>query len=277
MTGIPMPELQSANAWIVSGLAGGFGIILVLWGGKLHRLAVGAAGALVGLVLGQFAARAFAIDPMVAQAIGAGAIGLIGLLAARSVWVVLATIMAMIATAWLLAVKYGQVAEAGDTAAVLDAVRAVAKRFYDDPAGFWDRRAIFIGLSLLAAASAPVAVGMLRPKLMGILMTSLIGSVAIVFAFLLGAAQLDAALWDRGLSNCFGLGVLTTALMFGGLLCQFRRTGSEDDETSADSGGSSESDSGSSHRASGGKNSRNKKSISAKSGGSYSSPRSGGG
>ena len=206
MDGIPALQLGLWPALVVAVSALGVGVALLLWGRILHRAALALVGAAAGLAVGGSLAAAISVEPLVGRLVGAVALGLLGLVAARIVWAVLAGSLTGVSAAWVMA----RLVEV-DSAAVGDKVRATqtvpAQAFTEwletswETAlaclgAVWEKHTAMVVLVLAPAVAAPLIICMLRPRLGHIFMTSLLGAGAIVFGCLFGASQIQPSLWQ---------------------------------------------------------------------------------
>ena len=232
MVGIPALWPGSWPTLAVPLAALGGGLALLLWGRILHRAALALVGAAVGLALGGGLAAAISVEPLLGRMVGAVVLGLLGLVAARIVWALLAGGLTGAGAAWVMAWLV-----AGDSPAVGDKVpvaqtatdQAFAEWFKTNwETAFvclgtvWEKHTAMVVLVLAPAVAVPLIICLIRPRLGRICMTSLLGAGAIVFALLFGASRIQPSLWQAALVHGLWLAGACAVLTIAGLVFQYR-------------------------------------------------------
>lgn len=226
MTSIPAPQLTVLWAWTLAVSSLTVGVVLLLAGDKIHRVALLFAGAALGLVLGGKIASLAGLSPTGGRIIGAVILGLVGLIGARLVWAALAATLAFIAAGWAVS-HLATVADAAKEAPpgapeTILAWLEAAWLQYKTAIGRWGERPIAVLMILLPATLVPLVIGLIRPRLARILMTVLLGAGCVMFGLLLGAGQISPAWWTAGMDHLGVLAAAMVVLMLAGLIVQYR-------------------------------------------------------
>ena len=128
MQEIPLPPLPEINALLAYGISAGgiiVGVIILLWGSRLHRAFLALTGAAVGVAIAYPLAQRFGFDLMVTRILALIILFVVGLLLARIIWAVLAGGVFASIAGLLLSVYYLPAAQESGGAG-LQAVRADA-------------------------------------------------------------------------------------------------------------------------------------------------------
>ena len=246
MTSVPIPTLGGSLAWPIAASALIVGAVLLLWGAKLHRVALALTGAGAGALIGGAVVRRWDIGmgPLWGQIAGALILALVGVICARLIWALLAAGFTASVAGVILASKFPVAASSpGPGAPAMPSQEHLAWLYKtwlwirDSLSGAWDDHMFLLLMVLLPTAFVPFLVALIRPRLGRILMTSLLGAWCVVFALLLCASRIEAEYWQRGQASALALAAVVTVLMLGGLVFQYVRALSgkpeEDEEEQA--------------------------------------------
>ena len=218
----PVPELSDNIAYVSTAASIIIGLMLVGWGRLWSRPLVGLAGVGIGFLYGGPLAGAMKVDPGVAKAALASIFGVLGFVAAPFFWAMLAgSLCALVAGGFLadsfLAGLPGQVPEVVGPAGATVAHWAESVGVYADEIKIqmWQRQAATMVLVMAPAGLIPLMIGLWKQRFMTIVMTSLIGAVAVVSGGILALVQSDPTRWPTAWS-----GLLIPLCIVGGLwLC----------------------------------------------------------
>ena len=236
MQPIPVPQIAAQWAWMlaVGALIGG--AVLLLWGGRIHRFALALGGLVGGFFLGEFVAPHCGVAVLPGQIIGALVLGVFGFLAARLVWAWLAAALGLTVTTLSLIGRYAPAERPAAEATVeaaqawLQWLKATWGAARSALSTGWEQEIMVLLPVLIFAVAIPMLVFLIRPVLGRILMTSLVGAAAVVFAAVLGAAQVNRGYWDRAVAAPLLLAAAVAVLMVGGLAFQYVRVASAERE-----------------------------------------------
>ena len=229
MQPIPVPQIATPWVWVLVAAALIGGTVLLLWGGKIHRVALAVAGLTGGAFLGRFVALRYGQAVLPGQIIGALVLGLFGFIAARIVWAWLAAALGFAATTLTLIGRYAPderpAAEATVEAAQawIQWIKATWEAARSALSTGWQQETIVLLPVLIFAVAVPMLLFLIRPVLGRILMTSLVGAAAMVLAAMLAAAQIEPRYWDRAMSAPLILAAVVAVLMVGDLTFQYIR------------------------------------------------------
>lgn len=222
MASIPVPQWPGPWPWTVAVASVIVGVALLLWGDKIHRVVLTLAGVGLGAALGGATAPALGMGVWVGRVVGAVVLGLVGLVAARLIWALMAMGLSTAAVGWVLASRYP-----AETPPDIDAsaswLGAAWQWIVAVSAGVRKENPTMLLLVLLPVATLPLLVALIRPRLGRILMTSLLGGAGIVFALLLVASRINPTYWDTAMAKPISLAIVVAVLMLGGLTVQYIR------------------------------------------------------
>jgi len=200
----PIDALADPIAYALAGACLVVGAALLVWGRVLDRSILCVAGVMIGLLTGPALAERFGWPPTPVRLVLAAAIGLAAMALARLVWPLLGGAMAALAAECVLICRLpaGTLVAFEQTAEGLGGWSQAAWQFLSGGLSAlwaWNVAAVLavIGLSV----GIPVAVGIVRPRLARIVMTSVIGAGAIACGPLLAVAQLRPGAVDWVWSN----------------------------------------------------------------------------
>jgi len=196
------PELTNQIAYIAAGSALGAGLLLVLCGRVISRLTVGLVGAGIGLLSGGALSGSMNIDDTVARAALASIFGVLGFVAAPFFWALFAGgVCASVAGGILGWVFLNQPKELVEVTPPAGGYSPEAwlewfKVFSQEVGGaMWDKWTGIVLLVLVPSALIPLILGFWKQRFITIVMTSLVGALAVVGGALLGIAHSDPKYW----------------------------------------------------------------------------------
>jgi MFS family permease len=226
----PLPLLSDVVVACTAAVCLFVGAAILLWGWVLSRWFLGAAGMAVGLLIAMpLSDRLGGVDPNLARIGAAALLGLLALLLARPVWALLAAaLLGLVAEGVVLARVMNDIPadqqpafQAADTtfAAWALALGEFAMRGLQT---LWIHKMPLVLIGIVPAALLALVLALLRARLARILMTSLLGALAMVAGPLLAGAHLRPALWDRAWGLWYVLAAVGGLLMIIGLAFQCR-------------------------------------------------------
>jgi hypothetical protein len=226
----PPPQIPALWGWAAAGGALLVGAAMLLWGRHLHRALLVLIGAGVGAAAaGPLAAR-FGINVVVLRVTLAVVLAVVGLLAARAVWALLAGGIAVLATtAMVLAStlwRSGQGVRHGQATATLTAWPAQAARECFDAVSRSGALPLTLAVGFIVGGAVLVVL-LLRPRAARILMTSFLAAVLLMGAMLLAAAHVRGSLWQTAWDHPYVPAAGAGALLLLGWVWQFFCDGRE--------------------------------------------------
>lgn len=232
MWSIPPPPLALDSAQAAAWGAGGLvvGVLLLLWGRKLHRVFLGlGAGAAGASFAGEWATQLSGLDWRLAYAIAAGTAGILGVVMARIVWPVLAgalfagaagvTVLACFQPSLPADLKAATAPAGGDLVAWSAAAYVCASAAVQ--AVWRDHMAVLLG-AMCPAGLVPLVIGLFRPRLATIFMTALVGSLSMICGPLVAAQRFWPELWASAWANPHVPAIVAGVMLLIGLLFQYR-------------------------------------------------------
>lgn len=236
---IPFPPLEGMYLWASIAASLAIGAVMLTRGERIHRIALTLVGLAVGYVCGGYLAEKFAMTPIIGQTAGALTVGILALIGARIIWAVLAASMATAAGVCAIGSRYGSATDEASKAATSSAPADMAQwasDLWDQVLGnlsqAWDDEKAMLLMILVPAATVPLLVGLLRPRLARIVMTSLLGAIGLAT----GVLGVNADWWSWAMGRMEVLGVAVGLLVIVGMAIQYRsalKTDREDDEAPA--------------------------------------------
>jgi hypothetical protein len=240
MMSLPIPPLGIGVPEAVGGVV--LGAVLLLWGRKVHRAVAGLGAAGGGVVLGAPVAHQMTgLDLLVAQVIAGGTLGLVGAVAARIVWAVLAGAIFATAAGGAVLLAYPacwpaspEVPAAG--ASIYAWAVAASNVVRSALASVWNEHQGMLLLATCPAGLAPLVVALFRPRLAAVFVTTLLGSACMVVGGLIVAGKFSLNLWVSAWANPHVPAIVAAALLVIGLIFQFRAAKAADGKKDAKGG-----------------------------------------
>ena len=225
----PAPLWSDATAFIAALLCAGGGIVTILWGRIFARTLVGVLAAAVGFAASAGMAERFNVDPLLVRLAMAAACGVIAAVAARLVWALLAALLCGALAAWALLASCLERVPAESAPVFKEYVIdlgewavAVARYAGDGlvALGHWN---LLVVLGVLCpAVIGPLALLIIRDRLARVVMTSLLGSAALVAGPVIAAAQLQPQWWAHFWMYGYVLAIVLGVLVLFSLAHQLR-------------------------------------------------------
>jgi hypothetical protein len=217
---IPFPNMPEFADKIVYMSAVGsiiVGLMLVGWGRLWSRPLMGLAGVGVGFVIGDLVSGTMDVDPWVARSAVGSILGVLGFVAAPLFWAVILGALCSSSAGGFLVGKFlieeGIKVEApagGFTPELWAEWLSVAAG--DVSGAMWKERAGVLILVMAPAGLIPLLIGLWRQRFATIVMTSLIGAIAVVGGACVATVQSSPERWPKE-----WLGLLTPLYIAGGL------------------------------------------------------------
>lgn len=219
MAVIPFPPLQGMSLWVQVASSLAVGAVLLVRGGRIHRIALTLAGVGVGYAVGGDLAVKLGADAAVGRIAGGVTVGLLALIGARIVWAVLA---AMTVTAVVVRTVGARYAASPPAVAAPADLAQWAYESWDQLLGnmlrAWQDQKAMLLLILIPAVAVPLFVGLLRPRLTRIVMTSLLGAVGLVA----GALAVNENWWNGAMARGDIVAAVVAMLVIAGMIIQYR-------------------------------------------------------
>lgn len=223
----PVPKLGAQWAWPLAVVSVGLGVLLLIWGDKYHRAALAMVGAGAGVLLASMMAPHLeAIRPAGQIAIPI-VLAILAVLGAQYVWAVAAAGLALAGSGCVLVCYFAQGQTCQTTTApaagLANWAQATWTRAVSGMTEAWQSNGLVVALALFAAGAVPLIVGLLKPRLVTVAMTALVGATGAIFGVLLASAQITTSWWSAGMAHYSILAAAVGALTMLGMICQYRR------------------------------------------------------
>jgi len=227
MFGIPSPPHPQWADLVAVGAAGAclvVGMVALLAGWKIARVLVCGLGVVAGLLLAAY----FELD-LTFRLVAAVVAGLLGLVLDRLVWALLmGAVCGGVAAGVLLDRAWGAMSSEGRP--VFQAWDAGLGGWFGGVGGFamdglaalYGGQAVLLLVVVGPAVVLPVVLGLLRPRLARIVMTSLSAGAAVACGPIIAATQFVPGCWDRVLALWYVPAGLAAMLAVAGLAIQYR-------------------------------------------------------
>lgn len=233
MNGIPFPpapELAAQYAYgiAIAGIA--VGVLLLVWGSKLHRLAAGVVGAVVGLAAIGVVQHQVDLDPRLVQIVMACLIAAVAAALARISWGLFAAALAG-GVAWIVLLHvWSEVHVASAAAESLPQwCEHVPRGLFDWElmTSMWEahRETIIVSVGPAAIVACLLTVIFYRPA--AVILASLTGALLAVIGTVLGLGQFRPSLWPETESGYVIVGAVVVILALAGAISQFVRRSSK--------------------------------------------------
>lgn len=227
---VPNPQLDNASAYGGAALALVVGTVLLLWGRKISRLFMMLLGVTGGVLLADPLMErlpSMAQNPGLFKLVCVVILAALGVVAAPAIWSLLAGVIGVVAACSALVVGYLLHSDTPVTVEACESFEHWGRLMWEVARESWDKmcqqQGTEILLVILPSGLVPLMIGMWRRQLITILMTSLVGAVAIVGGVWLGLVQCAPKLWPR-MWNQFWLPIALVGLLFAvGVIFQYVR------------------------------------------------------
>ena len=195
-----LPELSDSVAYILAGVSIVIGLMLLGWGRLWSRPTVGLIGVGAGFLCGDLLSEAVKVDTGLAKAAVGSILGVLGFVAAPFIWAGLAgSLCASVAGGFLAADFVAEVGLKVDPPVGGFTPELWAEWFAvfagDVSAEMWQERAAIMLLVMAPAGLIPTMIGLWKPRLITIVMTSLTGAIVVVSGSVIALVQSDPTRW----------------------------------------------------------------------------------
>jgi hypothetical protein len=215
----PVPELETAVAAAAAGSALLLGVLMLLWGRRLHRGFLALCGAGAGFALGHWGGRPLGMNPALSGLVAAVTVGILAPILARVVWALALGAIVAAAGAIVAVFLYLPTVATQPTATTIPASDIVAYadgwgRFaWDGVIALWQGSpAVVVGAG--AAGLLFLAAGLFLPRATVVLMSALVGTLLLAGAAAVAGARFAPAWW----TEAWGRPALSGAVAGGVLL-----------------------------------------------------------
>lgn len=224
----PLPNLAQSDAFMVAAAAIIVGAALLVWGRILGRPLIALLAGSAGFLYGGQVADLLSIPPVVGQfALAIGGL-IVVYLADRVVWGALAIAVAAIPAAIVMLGLYPPAdakalpATAPAADSLTNYATGLALTLKADILDLWQTQRPTILIAFTAIALFFMLIALIRPRLIRIVMTSLIGAVAIVAGLLTAVTAILPSMWNQAWQLCYVPAGLCAALFILGIVVQYR-------------------------------------------------------
>ncbi len=182
---IPLTDVSDTAVGGILAMGALGGLVLLLWGRRVGRVLLMLAGAVAGVFLGSYVAPMLGVNTLAVQAAGAVSIALLCFVLARLIWAAVAAAICLFAAGYILILHF--LFDPRQLVTELLPGRTVAQYtnevvLYVRPAieKLWGQNAAVLLLAGGLAITIPIVLMLVRPRLLTILTTSLLGTAALV-------------------------------------------------------------------------------------------------
>jgi hypothetical protein len=231
----PAPQLSDTWAYVGAASAVIVGSALVVWGRLIGRPLLTLGAGVLGFLAGGPAAGSLGLAPVVGQLVltFAGLAG--GFLLDRLVWALLAGVLVAGPVLTAMFLRPGAPASTaaspapatqGATSPAADSLAAYAQScwgwFGATLTALWDINSGTLLITTCAIGGFFVVLGLIRPRLIRIAMTSLVGALAVVSGLVVGVSQPLKWFWPQAWQHVYLPGAAVLALLILGVVLQYR-------------------------------------------------------
>jgi len=234
----PVPSLEVGVAYLAGGIALGCGLVLLLAGRLVDRVLLALVGAAIGAAIAGPLAASWGVNWMVVAVTAAVVLAVVFVLSSRVLWALaagamfacLGTLVAAVAY-WpgleLAAASQPAASQAAAASQPADALAAWAQSCADlshrTVLALWDQRFLAMIWTLVLAGGMPLVTAIMLPRLARIVMTALLGALALVGGAVLVLTPSHIILWPDRWALVALWGLLAVVLMIAGTIHQYYR------------------------------------------------------
>jgi hypothetical protein len=216
----PIPDFADNVAYISAAVSVVVGLLLLGWGRLWSRPVVGLLGAGVGILCGDMITEGMNVDIRVSRTAGGSILGVLGFVAAPFFWAALAGSLCSSIGGGFLAESFlaslpsevPEVVEPAGGASLSLWAEAFANYADNVSSAMWGEQAVTMVLIMAPLGLIPTMIGVWKPQFITIVMTSLVGAIAIVSGATIAMVQSDPTRWPAEWS-----GLLIPLYVIGGL------------------------------------------------------------
>ncbi|MCP4375249.1 MAG: hypothetical protein GY794_03590 [bacterium] len=226
----PIPDLADNVAYISAVVSVVVGLLLLGWGRLWSRPVVGLLGAGLGVLCGDMISEGMEVDTTVSRVAGGSIFGVLGFVAAPFFWAALAGSLCSSIGGGFLAESFlaslpgdvPEVVEPAGGASLSLWAEAFANYADNISVAMWEKQAATMILVMAPLGLIPAMIGFWKPQFITVVMTSLVGAIAVVGGATIAMVQSDPARWPDQWS-----GMLIPLYIVGGLwICGMAMQGS---------------------------------------------------
>ena len=224
---LPQPQLSDLVAIGAAACMLGVGVVLLMWGRMLGRAFLALCGAAVGAgVAGPYLAGRLGVSVVTGRLVAIITLTILGLVVARVIWAMLGAAICSAAAGLVLVERFGPTVRKTSTLDLAETTTAYAHELmvylWDGLGAMWTERAVMVATVCGLAWAIPLVLAMVCARLGRIVMTALLGAVAMVMALALAGGQVRTSLWEGFWKHYYVPAVMTAVLLLVGIAYQYR-------------------------------------------------------